>query len=486
MSNTDELIRSVLESKKLSGEKVYGDQPLIFTASKMKSYTPPEYTEMRKLALQRKYIFAPAAEIFYIQAKFMENFTDDFEYHGQFLRSFPTYREMSNLQLRGYFSWRTAVRKCKIEKTCISFVYVYLYELLNLIGAADPEDVFFKLKNFAAAYSEYDKRVQGTVSKWLIDFAAYYNLDPRLLKDSEFLKNDGALLRLMNYEENTPAEALGAIENFSSYKIRDAAFYKKFPERTEAAVYNVFGMLLEYYTTFENGNIYEKLFGKKLHEPHFIFDQAVFYEKAPHPDCVYEINGIYRYICRDNKWSIERFYPQKDKAGKVGSILKGIDSALRLKFGFKPQIKSPELSRDTERIIKETVDTAFAEERKAAAPKIEIDVSKLQSIRDTADITRDKLIVDEEEPTEQIIPESEPAKAEATADEPYLKVLKALFCGADPEKTARDSGIMLTVAIDEINERLFDDFGDTVIIFNGDTPEIIEDYKEDLKGMFNI
>ena len=72
MSNTDELIRSVLESKKLSGEKVYGDQPLIFTASKMKSYTPPEYTEMRKLALQRKYIFAPAAEIFYFQAKFME------------------------------------------------------------------------------------------------------------------------------------------------------------------------------------------------------------------------------------------------------------------------------------------------------------------------------------------------------------------------------------------------------------------------------
>ena len=45
---------------------------------------------------------------------------------------------------------------------------------------------------------------------------------------------------------------------------------------------------------------------------------------------------------------------------------------------------------------------------------------------------------------------------------------------------------MLTVAIDEINERLFDEFGDTVIIFNGDTPEIIQDYKEDLKGMFNI
>lgn len=486
MSKADELIKAVLESKKLSGEKVYSDQPLIFTAAQMKSYTPPEYIEMRKIALQRNSIFAPASEIFYRQAEFMEKFTDDFEYHGQFLRSFPTYREMSNLQLRGYFSWRTAVRKGEIKKTCISFVYVYLYELLNLIGVTDPENAFFKLKNFAAAYSEYDKRVQGTVSKWLIDFAAYYNLDPRLLKDSEFLKNDGALLRLMDHEDNTPAEVLSAVECFSSYKISGAAFYKKFPERTAAAVYNVFKMLLEYYNTFENGNIYEKLFGKRLHEPHFIFDQAVFYEKAPHPDCVYEINGIYRYICRDNKWSIERFYPQKDKAGKVGSILKEIDSALRLKFGFKPLIKSPELSRDTELIIKETVDKIFAEERKAAAPKIEIDVSKLQSIRDTADITRDKLIVDEEEPTEQIIPEAEPPLAEKTADEPYLKVLKALLNGADPEKASRDSGIMLTVAIDEINERLFDDFGDTVIIFDGDTPEIIEDYKEELKGMFNI
>ena len=94
--------------------------------------------------------------------------------------------------------------------------------------------------------------------------------------------------------------------------------------------------------------------------------------------------------------------------------------------------------------------------------------------------------MDEEEPTEQIIPEAEPPLVEKTADEPYLKVLKALLNGADPEKAARGSGIMLTVAIDEINERLFDYFGDTVIIFDGDTPEIIEDYKEDLKGMFNI
>lgn len=93
----------------------------------------------------------------------------------------------------------------------------------------------------------------------------------------------GALLRLMDYEKNTPAEALSAVECFSSYKISGAAFYKRFPERTAAAVYNVFKMLLEYYNTFENGNIYEKLFGKRLHEPHFIFDKPFFMKKRRTP-----------------------------------------------------------------------------------------------------------------------------------------------------------------------------------------------------------
>ncbi len=34
---------------------------------------------------------------------------------------------------------------------------------------------------------------------------------------------------------------------------------------------------------------------------------------------------------------------------------------------------------------------------------------------------------------------------------------------------------------DNVNERLFDIIGDTVIEFIGDSPQIVEDYKDDLK-----
>ena len=39
---------------------------------------------------------------------------------------------------------------------------------------------------------------------------------------------------------------------------------------------------------------------------------------------------------------------------------------------------------------------------------------------------------------------------------------------------------------DSINEKLFDRFGDTVLLFDGDVPEIIEDYLEELKSIVNI
>ena len=42
---------------------------------------------------------------------------------------------------------------------------------------------------------------------------------------------------------------------------------------------------------------------------------------------------------------------------------------------------------------------------------------------------------------------------------------------------------MLSVLVDTINERLFDLFGDTVIIDDGGELALIEDYKDELKGI---
>ena len=43
---------------------------------------------------------------------------------------------------------------------------------------------------------------------------------------------------------------------------------------------------------------------------------------------------------------------------------------------------------------------------------------------------------------------------------------------------------MVSILADSINEKLFDLFGDTVIDFSADSPELIEDYTDELREMF--
>lgn len=521
MSKADEIIKSVLSDKKLASSKVYKDEPLIFTASKMKNYTPPEYSEMKKLISGRDSVFMPSNEVFYIQGKFMENFTDSFDYKDEFVRYFPTYRDLNNSQLRGYFSWRTKLRQGNIEKAPVPFAFIYMYELINLIGVSSPEDGFLKLKDFSQRYGELDRRILTYSKIWLCDFAAYYGINPETALSLPAFGNDEALICLMKHREMPPEKIIGALEAFSSYKITKSSFYKKNAAAVTDTVCRLFAILEEYYGKKPGGDIFLRLFAKPVSEDHFMFYSAVFYEKKRHSDCVYSFNEVNKYICRDGKWKRERFCPVKDKAGKLGALLKNTDYRLRTEYGFKSALKPVESSKLFDDAISRAVAEHFEEKRKKERAAVVIDISKLGGIRRSADETRDKLIVEEAEEDEIFsgytaaetdkpavcdTPEPEkaaeeqstkaPEQADASAaeqdsqkyglDAACTLILKCLLKGEDPEAAARSSGIMLSVATDRINETLFDHFSDTVIEFNGDVPSVIEDYADELKGMFEI
>ena len=120
--------------------KVYQDEPLPERRGDEAFFLPEACREMRRLAYAHSRLVRSDAEIFFRQGKRMETFEDSFEYRGGFFRYFPTYQAMDDRQLRGYFSWRTQVRKGRIEATSLSFAFVYLYELLNGIGVRTPEE----------------------------------------------------------------------------------------------------------------------------------------------------------------------------------------------------------------------------------------------------------------------------------------------------------------------------------------------------------
>ena len=144
--------------------------------------------------------------------------------------------------------------------------------------------------------------------------------------------------------------------------------------------------------------------------------------------------------------------------------------------------------------------------RKAVLDSVKIDMSRLGEIRRDAAETRDSLIVEEEnafaEPgtapgataeaekpeRTQAAPAVQPAAASpASADTPFdpdeYFFLHALLYGEEWRSRLKERHIQLSMLADSINEKMMDLIGDTVIEFAGDTPEIIEDYTEDLREM---
>ena len=114
---------------------------------------PERLREMKHLYEYGSNSLEARAAIFLRQGRFMADYEDDASWAGMNLVCyFPTYHDLTTRQLRGYFAWRTRVRKGDYQPIAASAAYIYLYELLNLIGAASPEDALQKLKAFETGY----------------------------------------------------------------------------------------------------------------------------------------------------------------------------------------------------------------------------------------------------------------------------------------------------------------------------------------------
>ena len=141
----------VLENKPQAQRVVYGDTPLPGVRRgfpDLADPVPAKIAQMRKLYRYGEDTFRERCENFCRQGKFMEDYEDDEPWSGDYKRYFPTYHDLNVRQLRGYFTWRAQVRRGEYPPTATSFAYLYVYELLNGIGAASPEESLEKLEAF--------------------------------------------------------------------------------------------------------------------------------------------------------------------------------------------------------------------------------------------------------------------------------------------------------------------------------------------------
>jgi hypothetical protein len=482
MATRDEWLAEISQ-KILHSQKVYSDEPILFTANQMKNYLPEKCREMRTLAFQGGRRSLTSAEIFYKQGKFMETYEDDCPYDGEFVRYFPTYESMSDRQLRGYFTWRTRVRNGTVEKTSLSFAYVYIYELLNGIGVDDPQDGFRKLCAFREAYSRLDPQINRYLEVWLRDYVICYDLDASLLEDVADLQFDRALSVLQNWREADDDALFDAVCTLSTYQITRSRYYREQEKKTRAVLCGTIRRLSEYCEKHRKYTLTEGYFGRVFTTPYTMFYSAIVSPK-PQRDRTFVVSELCSFTCKDGKWSCTRVWGKHGKNADLGAVVRAVDALLRQSDAFAHPLKTDAVPKYLHKIIHDTIDDVCIKEKQRAAREVRIDLSKLQGIRDAADATRERLIVEEEpEPEPEIAPEPEHAENELGLDDVETAFLRALLRCRSADEILRESGRMTSVVVDAINEKCFDRFGDTVLVCDGETPQILEDYEEELKEM---
>ena len=332
---------------------------------------------------------------------------------------------------------------------------------------------------------------------------------------------------------------MAAIDALSTYNLSNSRLDRSHHRDLRHVACAVYVRMARYYDTHRKTGIVASLFGEETAMPYTMFASAVFFAPERHEDCEYRLDPIHIYRCQNGFWECMRIHGSRQKSSKLGEMMRACDQRLRLALDPAHPLKEEKVPKYLAKIIDDEIVAWLSWDAAHQPVKIDIDLSQLGHIRSAAAQTREALLIDEEredgtpveaeatlieqpntesasgmtaEPGEMTIRQDEPDEPTVSTEEfgvvaPLLVSMGAPVTPAPAEATnelapAADAFLRALLEqnaaqatsavahseqsedmlVDSINEALFDLVGDTVIEFSAAGPQIIEDYKADVRG----
>lgn len=433
---------------------------------------------------------------FYIQGKFMEDYEDDKPWNGNFLHYFPTYNDLDVEQLRGYFTWRTHVRRGEYLPISTSFAYIYVYELLNGIGTVSVEDSLEKLKEFEKEFIDSgigDVNMKSNVRRWMMDLAVASGFPPDVVRqytDPEILAFDEALLALKKPNEHSDDEIFNAFVKFGGKKITLSPVL----QNNESEGKRLFARIWKY--TLENFNkngrrLFALCFGGFRYYDWYPMGNAIYYREKEPDSLICELNECHKYVCKKGTWKRQCYYEECFNKKRFKGLLHEADRLLRIYLKVGRPLKEVYDESWATPFIQAVIEADRQEKLEASKPKITICYDNLEQIRQNAIITRDSLLTEEEkmdETKKEEVKVAEPVILDVSnenislpLDNDQVQILKMILKGESVKQNLKSLNKMAEVVADSLNEILFDEIGDNAVECTGDDIVLIEDYREDIE-----
>jgi hypothetical protein len=405
------------------------------------------------------------------------------------------YSQLNRSQLAWYLWWRECVRNGKFLKTDISYIYLLVFEIINLGNSIDTKESLNILISLWSHYKDMYPQLKSSLGDWICDYSLIHKLsipfpDPRIKWDMiSSCTMPEIFFQFDISNRNLLAKFLLAF--CSSYQYRKSKFYID----DNQAIYDQY-LLLALQHILE----------------HFDIIVPFLDQTTKHTSRVSYTGALCSYKTRKH---IEIDYVSLGDSHElkawIGDIVKYAENKLRAYLGIRSRLGIHNLRSD----FKEWLDEFFAEklsvangeripeyERFYEAPKNVFSLSAALDIEEHSWEITQKLVEAFEDETVPLQLEKEPETPvvdniieESSEIEQFFNEisqhLQFFELVAQQDFTGQQAYLqkkclMAEAVVDQINEVAVDIFGDILIEEAGDGFVLIEEYKSMfLQGEFD-
>ncbi len=408
----------------------------------------------------------------------------------QYYSYMPQYSQLTPSQKSYYFYWRGEVRRGNFIKTDYSYLYLFVYEIINLPDLIPPKDGLALLIRLWREYRRQLPRMDLYFSMWVRDYCLVHRLELPMSELSDFIFD---IISASSFKEfylsyYSSAGELGLVSMLaylSDYDYRRG----KFADGNPAAEGERRERQRAMYRAHMNGAMSEILKGVVgvFDTPAVMGDTAVLRCDAfPNSVCTHTVKCMLE---------IE-YYP----IAEATELRRGITAAvryaenrLRALMGVKSRLSVVGLPDGYKAVLDGYFDALERQERAVRqrecepeyerqyyAPKEELSSVSADEIEALSWDTTARLVVEVDEPTDGFADKIPESKDDVHPDNSFgldsecIEFISSVLAGNAP------LGIDIGALAERVNEAFADGFGDIIIDFDGESCSVIEDYREDV------
>ncbi|MBP3873188.1 MAG: hypothetical protein J6E32_05660, partial [Lachnospiraceae bacterium] len=417
-------------------------------------------------------------------------------------------------------------------------------ELINLIGVKDMEEAFSQLLSLeyearsasgktgtglTADYNLAVKRMRSILS----DFVVTWGPSEEIIQAYciQNMDREADNVTLLHYDRSDDGSICRMIKHLASWRVQNSAFLEEAGENAWRVIARVFRRVCMDQEKRGDMSLAGHLLGRKRERVGNLF-QWIPYRTRVNDGYQIEISPVSSYTYQGGVWHEFSYPVMRDEVAlrKLETLVRECERVLRRKMHYRNQLPNRMNDPKLESLIASEYERFVIENERRSRPEIHVDLSKLERIRSLAAITRERLLEGTDEGEEaDALNEAMPASAETSEYQPASgqseqsehqpasgqseqlehqpasgqseqsehqpgsgffteresTFLRMLLDGGNGADFFRDHSVMPSVFVDRINDKAYDEIGDSIVEETGSGWSLVEDYTEDVMNLLD-